>query len=229
DVETARIVTATVVTVKPGEEPEFRDWLADPGVDIPAEATAVHGITTGHAREHGQPAHQVVSDVNAALHMAWSDNLPVVAFNALYDLTVVDRELRRHYGLPLDVTGPVLDPYVIDRGVDRFRKGKRTLGVVCEHYGVKLTPDEAHTSHADALAAVELTQRLAKAHAEHVGALGLRELWTAQCRWHHSQSQGFARYLRQEADGLEGAMARGDRSYVEQKLAALGVDDTSRE
>jgi DNA polymerase III epsilon subunit-like protein len=42
---------------------------------------------------------------------------------------------------------------VIDKHLDRFRKGRRTLAAICEAYGVDLPADEAHTAGADALAA----------------------------------------------------------------------------
>ena len=52
DVETDRIVTATLVKID-GSEVESREWLINPGVEIPDEATAVHGVTTLHARACG--------------------------------------------------------------------------------------------------------------------------------------------------------------------------------
>ena len=43
------------------------DWLADPGVEIPLQASAVHGITTERARAEGRPAAEVVAEIVAAL------------------------------------------------------------------------------------------------------------------------------------------------------------------
>lgn len=62
----------------------------------------------------------------------------VVAFNASYDLTVMDAEGKR-LGFPALEFGTVADPYVIDREMDRTRSGKRTLAAVCDEYGVTLT------------------------------------------------------------------------------------------
>jgi DNA polymerase-3 subunit epsilon len=45
DPREARIVTGTVIEVKAGEPLGRREWLADPGVEIPADAVAVHGIS----------------------------------------------------------------------------------------------------------------------------------------------------------------------------------------
>jgi len=65
DPHTAHLVTACVVTINDGD-PTPRTWLANPGIDIPAEATAVHGITTEHAREHGQDPAVVADQVLTA-------------------------------------------------------------------------------------------------------------------------------------------------------------------
>lgn len=53
DVETARIVTAHVGAIDAnGSVIERSDWLVNPGVVIPPQATAVHGITTERARDN---------------------------------------------------------------------------------------------------------------------------------------------------------------------------------
>lgn len=174
--EEARIVTAAVVTVGDSETLS-RVWLADPGVEIPGEATAVHGVSTEFARAEGRPAAEVVREVCEVMANACDDGFPLVIFNARYDLTVVDREMRR-YGAPscfqLKV-GPVIDPSVIDRFLGRFRRSypagvtkeqalergipsSRTLAGMCAHYGIVL--DDAHSADADALAAVRLAYRL---------------------------------------------------------------------
>ena len=44
-----RIVTAALIT-RTGSDVALRTWLIDPGVPIPAAASAVHGITTEYAR-----------------------------------------------------------------------------------------------------------------------------------------------------------------------------------
>ena len=65
DVTTDRIVTAHVGLLDAdGAAVRAQSWLADPGVPIPDGATAVHGITTAHAQEHGAPAAQVVAAVD---------------------------------------------------------------------------------------------------------------------------------------------------------------------
>ena len=83
--------------------------------------------------------------------------MPVVAYNAAFDLTPARPPSCAGTGCrPCGAAGrrgpgPVIDPYTIDRAVDRYRKGKRTLEAVCAEYGVLL--DGAHDAAADALAA----------------------------------------------------------------------------
>lgn len=154
DPKTARIVTASLVLVSPdGEVLRAGEWLADPGVEIPEQASAIHGITTEYAREHGKPAQQVAYEVAMALGGLFADGVPVIAFNAAYDFSVLHFELAR-YGYPPLTCYPVLDPLVINKRVHKFKKGKRTLEVLASEYSVEL--ENAHTSKDDALAAERL-------------------------------------------------------------------------
>ncbi|MFR9729831.1 exonuclease domain-containing protein [Saccharopolyspora sp. MS10] len=197
DVEHDRIVTATVVAIEPGRAPEVRTWLADPGVDIPAEASEVHGISTEHARAHGQPAARVVADVVDLLARTWNAETPLCAFNAPFDLSLLRAELHRHHDGELRLGGPVVDPRCIDKQLDRYRKGKRTLSALCEHYRVRI--DAAHDSAEDALAAARLAWRLAKTYSTQIGTRPLDELHRDQAGWNRDQQLDFADYLDRQA------------------------------
>jgi DNA polymerase-3 subunit epsilon len=163
DYETARIVTAFIGTVDAnGGERDAWTHRIRPGVSIPEEATAVHGITNEMAQYYAEPTYVLPGIVNA-LVLALNQGLPIVAFNGRYDFTVLDRDCRRH-GVPTlsEMTAgliqPVLDPYVLDKSVDQYRKGKRTLTAMCAHYGVSLT--DAHEASADAIAAGHLARAI---------------------------------------------------------------------
>ena len=60
-----------------------RTWLIDPGVAIPAEAAAIHGITTEHARDARRPPREALEEIAADLADALRDGVPVVAYNAV--------------------------------------------------------------------------------------------------------------------------------------------------
>ena len=188
----ARIVTASITVVDASGQPiREHEWLADPGVEIPAEASEIHGITTEKARSEGRPAAEVTREVASVLQDLFDGGVPVIAFNAAYDFTVLAAESAR-YGVPQLTRFPVLDPYIMNKQVDRFRKGKRTLAALCEEYGVDL--ENAHTSAADALATLRVLDAMAgKFPKLQLPAPRLHQL---QVDWAASQAADFQAYLR---------------------------------
>ncbi len=191
DVTRDRIVTAHVgVLDRHGRELAARDWLADPGVQIPDGAAAVHGISSDHARAHGRPAREVVGEVVRALRALFAQGMPIVAYNASYDFSLLAHEARRH-GIPeLVAPSPVIDPLVIDKALDRYRPGKRTLTVVADHYAVPL--DDAHEASADAVAAGRVALALAGRFALPPSAA---ELHTRQIGWARDQATSLTEYF----------------------------------
>lgn len=193
----ARIVTAAVVEVQGGEVIRQRSWLADPGIRIPAQASAVHGISSERAAAEGRPAPDVAAEIAHVLSEYWARGVPVVAYNAPFDLTLLCAELRRHGLPPLGPIGPVIDPYTIDRAVDRYRRGKRTLEAVCEEYGVVL--GTAHDAGADALGAVRVATAIASRHGS-VAALTPAQLHERQIRWYADWATDFQQFLRKKGN-----------------------------
>lgn len=190
DVERDRIVTAALVLREPagtGTRTSVRTWLLDPGVPVPAEATAIHGITTAHAAAHGCAPRAALEELAALLTGHQRAGVPVVAYNAAFDLTLLDVELAR-YGLPTlperlgGPVRPVLDPLVLDRDSDAGRDGKRRLADLCAHYGV-LTPAPLHSAETDALATLDLLDALVGAH-PHLAATTLDALHDHQVGAH---------------------------------------------
>ena len=164
DIETDRIVTSALVHYTPGGEHTTRTWVADPGIEIPVEASNIHGYDTARAQAEGRPAAEVIEEITAELAAVLGAGIPLVVYNAPFDLTLLDRECRRHGVKTLDERlgpiSPVIDPLVIDKAADTYRKGSRKLEAVAAHYGVTLT--DAHTADADALAAVQVAVAIAE-------------------------------------------------------------------
>jgi DNA polymerase-3 subunit epsilon len=203
DIESDRIVTAAVLAVGPdGRVAREWGWLLDPRVAIPAQATAIHGISTERARAEGLPAPRAVEEITATLAAALGTGAPLVVMNARYDLTLLDRECRRH-GVPTladRITGtpvPVIDPLVLDKHADRYRKGRRTLQALCEHYGVPL--DQAHDARSDALAAARAARRMGAAHPA-IGTVALADLHDLQVRAAAEQAASLQSHLRRTSD-----------------------------
>ncbi|GGR79866.1 3'-5' exonuclease [Streptomyces humidus] len=194
DVETDRIVSAAlVVQDAPGARPRVSRWLVNPGVPVPAGATEVHGLTDDHLQRNGRWPSPVMSEIAELLAEQAAAARPLVVMNAPFDLTLLDRELRRHRASSLgDRLGSaplrVLDPRVLDKHLDRYRKGRRTLTDLCAHYEVTLA--EAHDAAADALAALEVVRALGRRFAARLERLSPAELHTLQTTWHAAQARG---------------------------------------
>ncbi|MFJ2675079.1 3'-5' exonuclease [Streptomyces sp. NPDC087525] len=192
---TARIVTACIVQCGGGSPVDSATWLSDvDGEEIPTGASDIHGVTTDRARTEGAPLAQVVAELLAGLGQAIAAGLPIVAMNARYDLTLLDREAER-YGLDPLPTGPVVDPFVIDKAVDKYRKGSRKLTALCEHYAVPI--GDAHQADADAIAACRVAWRQATRH-EQVARMTLTELHHAQVGWAGAQAASLQEYFRKK-------------------------------
>lgn len=123
--------------------------LIDPGIPIPPEATAVHGI----ADEMVSSADEAfVAIVNALVQVDACDAMPC-AYNANFDRTILHRLARaessheiescRHADLPW------LDPMVVVKHVDKFAKGKK-LTDACARRGIQIGM-QAHRAEADAI------------------------------------------------------------------------------
>jgi DNA polymerase-3 subunit epsilon len=198
NVDTARIVSAHVGVIDDtGIIVNRFDWLVDPGVEIPPQATAVHGITTERARNDGRPAAEAVAEIVAELRTLFERNVPVVAYNAPYDFSLLHREAVRYGVLPLESPAPIIDPLVIDKAVDKYRPGKRTLEITAAHSGVDLL--DAHDAGADAIAAGRVAQAIAREHAAEL-ALEAAELHVLQIKWSREQAEDFQAYMRRVKD-----------------------------
>lgn len=194
-----RIVTATVSLVGGGLPTESTSWMADPGVPIPEGAARVHGITTEMAQAQGRPSHDVVEEIVELLAAQVAAGVPVVAFNARFDMTMLDREARRHGIVPLserDGELLVIDPLIIDKQLDTYRKGKRTLTAVCERYKVPFSDAEAHAADADAIAAARVAWRMGQEYDEL--NVGLKELHASEIIWAADQAESLEQYFRSQ-------------------------------
>ena len=85
----------------------------------------------------------------------------------------------------------MVDPLVLNKQADKYHKGKRTLGVLTEEYGVELK--DAHTSAADCLA----TERLGAAMARKFPQLAMSagRLHEQQVQWAKEQAADLQAYF----------------------------------
>lgn len=164
----ARLVTSAIVLDIPGQEPIVNEWLINPDVDIPLNATAIHGISTEHAREYGRLKAEVINEMMIAI-MAYQEqynNIAFVMVNAPYDLCILNCEMQRsnmgmlnEYSLP-----PIIDTLCVDRKIDPYRRGRRTLTSVSASYNV--TIKGAHTAAGDVICSIKLARAMADKYPE---------------------------------------------------------------
>ena len=193
DPESDRIVSAALIQ----PDGSVVKWLAAVEVDIPAEAENVHKISTEHARKYGAPPAFVVGEIATALAKHLADGAPLVVMNAPFDLTMLDRECSR-YGVPTVAdrigrpVGPVVDPLAMDRAVDKWRKGSRSLETLAKVYGVPLVG--AHEAEADAQAALGVALAIAKKH--RAVRLDAETLHRAEAIWYRQWAAGYEAHKR---------------------------------
>lgn len=223
DVHNDRIVTASVIHLEPGKRPRVLSWLINPGIPVPDEAANVHGWTTERLTEQlaGREAQrtgngvtrsitraQALFEIAGQVALAISIRKPVVAFNAAYDLSIIEAECARNSVptlterlAPKPITG-IVDPFVIDKHYSR-RRGSRKLSDQVNHYKVILAG--AHDAGADALAAARLVPRMIEAYPE-LRRMSLSKLHQSQIAWRAEQMDSLRAYfdrVGKEHDGCD--------------------------
>lgn len=211
DVFNDRIVTATIPKVINGEVADLRSWTINPGIAIPPAATAIHGITDADVADGMDPA-LGVADIADTVTGILRAGLPLVVFNAAYDLSILEVECRRHGipgldGVPLH---SVIDPMVLGKGMDmvnrRFRKGQNyKLPSLCERYGVPFV--ESHDATADATGTVLLAVAIANAET-YLAQMGPAQIHQTQVTWRREMQHSLRQYFDKngiEHDGVDGS------------------------
>ncbi len=194
DTRSAKIVSAALVRLDgDGRVIGRQDWLVDPGEPIPTRATEVHGITDAMVQAQGVKAALAVPEIVAAVQAVFDAGIGLVIYNAPYDLSVLAAEARRHGLAAITAPAPIVDPIILDKQVDRYRKGKRTLDLTTAYYGVPLV--DAHDAGADAIAAALLAQAIGRKYPEVLGQT-IADLHAAQVAWAAEQQADFAAYMR---------------------------------
>lgn len=190
---TDRIVTCSMIYDNGLGQQTERNWLVDPGIEIPEGASAVHGITTEVARRDGMDAATALQQMADSLRAMTQVGIPVVIYNAPFDTTILETEFRRFGVDSRGVTyDRIIDPLVIDKAVDKFRKGSRKLIDTAALYGYDLT--NAHAADADNKAAIYVARALGAEF--FTDDTTIEELQILQKQWKAEQSASFQSYKR---------------------------------
>jgi DNA polymerase III subunit epsilon len=159
DPERDRVMEIGVVCFDDGVPTASRHWLLNPGIPVPEEARAVHGITDEDIKDAPRFP-EIASDLVELLR----GRIPV-AYNAEFDRAFLHAECRRLGLCDIEDSPPALrndvvwvDPLVWVRELQKYEKGKK-LTDVCARLGLAL--ERAHRAAGDADAAGRVLLTLA--------------------------------------------------------------------
>ncbi|GHT81620.1 DNA polymerase III subunit epsilon [Actinomycetota bacterium] len=167
DIKRARIVEIALVTrtINQNEvEDDINSWIVNPDVKIPDEVIKIHGISNEIAQSQGRDAKESVDKLANILCDAQKNGDKIVIYNAGYDLGILHYELKR-YELPSmeeRLGGPlvnVIDPFALDRVLDKDRKGSRKLVNLLDVYKVEYT-SQLHHAAVDAQMTLDILEQI---------------------------------------------------------------------
>ena len=145
DVSKDRIVEISILKVFPNGNRESKTWLVNPTIPIPAQATAVHGITNEKVageptfKELAKQVHNFIKDADWAGYNSDRFDIPLLA-----------EELLRA-GVDFDLKNRV----TVDVQTIFHKMEQRTLSAAYKFY-CKKTLDNAHSAQADTEATYEI-------------------------------------------------------------------------
>lgn len=159
DIENDRIISC-FMRAKDGDQVVFEDdWYIDPGVEVPEEASKVHGMTTEWLQENGRKdVAAAVNEITSRLEEASKRGYVIAGYNNSYDLGILDAELRRYENreLQFDTGTLFLDPVHFSRKLDKYERGGHQLITTAKRNGLDIEEERLHAADYD----VEVTERL---------------------------------------------------------------------
>ncbi|AXO79902.1 3'-5' exonuclease [Olleya aquimaris] len=140
-----RVVEISILKVFPNGNKESKTWLVNPEMPIPAEVSAIHGVTD--ERVANEPTFkQLAPEINAMIKDA-----DLAGFNSnRFDIPLLAEEMLRA-DLDFDMKGRV----AVDVQTIFHKMEQRTLSAAYKFYCDK-SLENAHTAEADTLATYEV-------------------------------------------------------------------------
>lgn len=179
-----------------GEYVHGFNWLIKSDRIIEPHVTAINNITPEMIEAEGKPEAEVVQRVCHLFHQVSEARRPILAFNAIFDLRFMFASAAR-LGIRLSTDHMrVIDPLVIDRKCDPYKRGKRTLEVQAPRYGIS---PGGHRALADAIVA----GKVAIAQCQRWSWIGRTQTTTLhrnQARWYFDWITNYRRW--QETQGV---------------------------
>lgn len=159
DTDNDRIITC-FLRAKDGDKVVFeRNWIIDPGVEIPEGASEIHGMTTEWVRENGRKDwEEAISEIVANLVDYGRWGFVIAGYNSSFDLAILEAEVKRYYPeVIFKYEGArFIDPIIFSRRFDKYRKGGHKLVDIARAHGFGVDESKAHEASYD----VEMTEFL---------------------------------------------------------------------
>jgi len=152
DASVDRVVEVGIALSRGGQIVDRKNWLVNPGIPIPKEASDIHKITDEDVKD--APRFEAIA---AELTAALAGCIPG-AYNAPFDKAFITNELARA-GQSLRKDIEWLDPLVWAREVQQGERS-RALGEVAARLGIAL--ENAHRAADDAEAALRVLLTLGR-------------------------------------------------------------------
>lgn len=145
DISKDRIVEISIFKLFPNGNKESKTWLVNPEMRIPAESTAVHGITNEKVA-----AEPTFKDLSSQIYNMIKDS-DLAGFNSdRFDIPLLAEELLR-VGMDFDMKSRVS----VDIQTIFHKKEERTLSAAYKFYCGQ-TLENAHSAEADTMATYEI-------------------------------------------------------------------------
>jgi DNA polymerase-3 subunit epsilon len=148
-----RIVELSILKIYPNGSKEYKSHRVNPGIPIPAETTAIHGITDADVA--GEPLfRQYARNIRDFL-----EDCDIAGFNVIkFDLPFIEAELAR-----ANIEFSRRGRYLIDSQVIYHQRDPRDLQAAYKKYCGK-EMDNAHSAEEDAKAAAEILDGQLETH-----------------------------------------------------------------
>jgi DNA polymerase III subunit epsilon len=196
--ETDRVIEVCVAVFVRGQYIHGFDWIVNSGKESHPDAIATHGITNEQQFSEGRDPSEVFPWIHNMIGQMRAAKLPVMAFNAPFDFSMLRAEWNR-IGISLQKEDLyVIDPLVVDRhyqvNVPVFTKPWMRLGHMAARYGVK---PPTHRALEDAVT----TGLVAVEQSFHYPALrhnSMSELMRKQHQWYLEWAGKFQAYAKKK-------------------------------
>ena len=189
---------------------EFHCFI-DPQREVPAEAQAVHGLSTEFLA--GKP---LFGDI-AADFLAFIAEDPVVAHNAQFDVTFLNHELQQA-GAATIALDRVVDTLALARR--KHPAGPNSLDALCKRYGIDATTRTKHGALVDSLL---LAQVYVELLGERQATLVLQTMDARAENGRGASQAGRRRAAAQRAEPLPSRLSEAEAGAHRRFIEALGA------